>query len=244
VILSTGCSVVRNGGKRNTGLSKEIITERLFESIKKQNITTNNFFIQKAEVKISTQKESKKVLASLKFEKPDKYLISIKSNTGIEAARIFISDDTILINDRINKKQYYGSPQYLNTKYGISPSVLPVILGDYINDNLSDNSQTKCSDGKLNSEGIISGIRIKYIIDCKKGKSILTIPENKLNNEGIQIQYSDFLKNGDVITPGKIVIKDFKRITTIEITIKKIESPWKGNIEFIPGNKYEVIRLL
>lgn len=244
VILSTGCSVIRIEGNRNYGLSNEIIAERLFESIKKQNITTNSFFIQKAEIKISTQEGTEKVLGSIKFESPDKYLISIKSRAGIEAARIFISDDTILINDRINKKQYYGSPQYLKRKYGITASVLPVIFGDYITDNLSDNSQAKCLDGKLDMDCIAGGIKIKYVIDCKKGKTILAIPENGLNNGGIEIQYSDFFKKVDVITAGKIEIKDFQRMTRIEIKIQKIESPWNGNIEFIPGNKYEILQLL
>lgn len=244
VILSTGCSVIRIGGNRNYELSNEIIAERLLENIKKQNITTNNFFIQKAEIEISSQEGTEKVLGSIKFKRPDKYLISIKSRAGIEGARIFISDDTILINDRINKKQYYGSPQYLKRKYGITASVLPVILGDYITDNFSDNSQAKCSDGKLDIDCIVGGIKIKYVIDCKKGKTILAIPENSLNNGGIEIQYSDFLKSGDIIIAGKIEIKDFQGMTTIKIKIQKIESPWNGNIEFIPGNKYEILQLL
>ena len=40
-------------------------------------------------------------MATIKYELPDKYLISIRSKAGIEAARIFITKDTVLINDRI-----------------------------------------------------------------------------------------------------------------------------------------------
>lgn len=243
LIVSSGCSVIRLGGNRNYGLSNEIISGKLFESIKKQNITINNFFIQKAEIQIFSQEGTQKVLGSIKFERPDKYLISIKSRAGIEAARIFISDDTILINDRINRKQYYGSTQYLKSKYGITTSVLPIIFGDYITDNFSDNKAV-CSDGKLNIIGTVDGMKIKYVIDCKKGKIILAIPENRLNEEGIEIQYSDFFKNGNVLSPGKIEIKDFQRETTVGIKIQKRESQWNGKIEFVPGNRYELIRLL
>lgn len=243
LIISTGCSVIRFGGEKNYGLSNDIISDKLYESIIKQNITINNFFIQKAEIEISSKKVTKKVLGNIKFERPDKYLISIKSKTGIEAARIFISDDTILINDRINRKQYYGSTQYLKSKYGITASVLPIIFGDYISDNLSD-SNTVCSDGKLDIIGTVEGIRIKYVIDCKKGKIILAIPENKLSKEGIEIQYSNFFKNENVLSPGKIEIKDFQRETTVKIKIQKRKSLWNGKVEFVPGNKYELIRLL
>jgi Domain of unknown function (DUF4292) len=243
LILSTGCSVIRNGRNRNYGLSDAIVSEKLFESIRKQNITSNSFFIQKAEFLISSKEGAEKLLGSIKFESPDKYLISIKSRTGIEAARIFISDDTILINDRINRKQYYGSTQYLKSKYGITTSVLPIIFGDYITDNLSDNKAI-CSDGKLDIIGTVGGIKIKYVIDCKKGKIILAIPENRSNEEGIEIQYSDFFKNENVLSPGKIEIKDFQRETTVDIKIQKIESQWSGKIEFVPGKGYELIRLL
>ena len=68
----------------------------------------------------------------LKFEYPDKYLISIKSRTGIEGARIYISEDTILFNDRINKKMYYGSSLYLKRKYGLTTNFLPLIFGDIV----------------------------------------------------------------------------------------------------------------
>ena len=88
-------------------------SSNVFESTKNQNITNNGFFIQKAEIEIVTGEGKEKYLASIKFEKPDKYLISVKSRTGIEGARIYISNDSILVNDRINKKLYSGNTFYL-----------------------------------------------------------------------------------------------------------------------------------
>lgn len=244
LIFSIGCSVVRNRESRNNNLSDSTDTDRLLESANNQNITRNDFFIQKAELKITTQDETEKLLATIKFKKPDLYLISIRSRAGIEVARIYLSGDTILINDRINKKQYYGSPEYLAGKYGVTVSVLPVILGDFIEDNMSGSNTEKCLDGKLDINSKVNGTGIKYIIDCKKRKSILAITENSLNIKKIEIRYSDFLKSGDVLFPGKIEIRDFQSNTNIEIKIHRIESPWNGDLEFIPGNKYEIIQLL
>jgi hypothetical protein len=242
-ILSCRCSVIKNGGINKHESTVGIIAEKVLENVKKQNITATSFFIQTAEIEIFTKGKKEKILGSLKFESPDKYLLSLKSRAGIEVARIFISDDTILINDRINRKEYFGSPRYLETKFGISASVLPVILGDYINDNLSDN-EAICVEGKLNNTCMVSGVKIKYIIDCKREKLISALCEKSLNDDLIEINYKDFFNTGDIMTAGKIDIKDIKRNTTIMIRIRKIESAWNGNIEFIPGNKYELIQLL
>jgi hypothetical protein len=244
LILSTGCSVIRNRETWNNEFKNDISDERILERVEKQNITLNGFYIQKADVKISTKGETKKLLGSIKFEKPDKFLISIKSRSGIEAARVFISDDTVLINNRINRKLYYGSSEYIMRKYGVKTSVLRIMFGDYINDNLSDNGKIKCSGGKLYTDGIISGIRIKYTIDCKKEKIILSETGNNWKESKILIEYGDFLNNGKMLFPGRIEIRDEESMTTIEIRIRKIESPWNGNIDFVPGNSYEKLQLL
>ena len=41
-----------------------------------------DFFIQKAEIEVINQDGKEKYLSTIKYEKPDKYLISIKSRTG------------------------------------------------------------------------------------------------------------------------------------------------------------------
>ena len=242
--ISTGCSVVKNVRSKDYGFSGRLITEQTLEGLKIQNVTENNFYIRKAEIEIITLAGREKFLGSLKFERPGKYLISIKSRTGIEGARVLISDDTLLINDRINRKQYYGSADYLLKKFGISNSVLPVILGDYIGDKISGNFNSECLDGKLDVESIKSGMKIKYLIDCKKGKPILAITENNVDKENIKITYEDFIKKRDFLTPTKIEIFDPQRNTTIKIKILKMESPWDGTIEFIPGNRYKILQLL
>ena len=244
MFLGSSCSVSRINENRYN-LSTESIKEGIeLEDVKKQNLTTNNFFIQKAEFKMLSQDESKNGLASIKFEKPDKFLISLKSKGGIEAARIFISNDTILVNDRINKKLYYGSPAYLKAKYGVTASVLPLLLGDYLNDDVYDNSKIKCLEGKFDIKGVINRLQVHYIIDCRSGKTLLALPEHNINGGKLQIRYSNFLRTGEAFTPWKIEVSDSLSKTTIEINIDKIESPWEGTIQFIPGSQYEQIHLL
>jgi hypothetical protein len=243
-IFITGCSVVKNRSSINNTFPTGISEENVLKSTVNQNITNSGFFIEKAEILIFTSEGKEKVLGSVKFEYPDKYLVSIKSKTGIEAARIFVSKDTILINDRINKKLYFGSPDYLRKKYGIPASSIPVIFGDFLSYKIPDLKLSDCSDGKFLISGIINGFKINYVIDCKRAKSISATTENSLNQNRIDISFNDFIKSDGINTPGRIDIKDSQSKSTIEIKIIKIDSPWTGSLEFIPGNKYEHLPLL
>ena len=59
-------------------------------------------------------------------------MITVRSRTGIEAGRAFITSDTLIIKDRFNKKLLVGKPETLAKKYGIDPSFLFTILGDIV----------------------------------------------------------------------------------------------------------------
>ena len=65
-----------------------------------------------------------------------------------------------------------------------------------------------------------------------------------MNDNGLQIGYSQFFKISNLNAPGKIEISDKQNNTVIEIRIQKIVIPWEGTIDFIPGKQYEKIHLL
>ncbi len=183
-------------------------------------------------------------MCTIKFIPPDLYLLSIKSKAGIEIARVYLNEDSVMLNDRFNKKLYYGSASDLKKKYGLTTAVLPVILGDYINEMIVDEKKLECSDGKLDMDAIIKDVKIRYSIDCKYCKCILTVPENEQNSIGLKIEYSSFFSSGGMNIPGRIDISEKQNDTRIEIRIIKIIIPWEGSIEFIPGRQYEKIHLL
>jgi hypothetical protein len=244
IFLISACSVSRIHERKNSPSTQSTGKEKGIEGIENQNLTKYSFFIQKAEFRLVINGETKNGVGSIKFEKPDKYLISIKSRGGIEITRIFISDDTVMINDRINRKFYYGTPAYLKSKYRIDTSVLPLLLGDYINDKVYDTNKINCLGGKFNIEGVINRLKVNYIVDCAIWKIIYASPEDNVSEGKFQIRYDDFIKNGEISTPQIIEISDGQSKSLIEIKIDKIESPWEGKIQFIPGSNYEKIHLL
>jgi hypothetical protein len=242
IILTGACAVSRRQKRENNASSNTQFD--LFESIVNQNLTNRSFFIERAEFKIRNEEGEKSGIGTIKFLMPDKFLISIKSHTGIEVARIFLNGDSIMINDRIDKKLFYGSTSYLKSKYGLTTAILPVVLGDYVNDYKLDSTRINCIEGKLDIDGIVKNVKVNYQIDCNYGKSLLTIPDDSANVNGLQIRYSEFFKINGLSTPGRIEISDKLDNTVIQIMIEKIIIPWEGSIEFIPGKLYEKIPLL
>lgn len=242
VVILTGCSLTRRGGERYLGKSGNTESE-IVSGTKNLNLTKENFFIRKAEIKIVSEDGSDSFLGSLKFEQPDRFLLSLRSKTGIEAARIFLSADTVLINDRINRILYHGSPMALKRKYGISASLLPVVLGDFLMNKVSDPGTITCINGRQDIVSLIDGVRIMYTIDCRLMKAILAVPDNSINPAGLEISYHDFFSEAQSVIPGRIEVKDLKKKSTVEIKIVKFESPWIGTIDFIPGNNYEMQQL-
>jgi hypothetical protein len=244
ILLCSGCSVSKRTMRGKSLSSETEGTENLSQKLVNQNLTARNFYIEKATFNIKGSEGEKSGIGYIKFLMPDKFLVCLKSNAGIEVARIYISGDSIYVNDRFNKKLYYGSTSYLKNKYGLTTSLLPIALGDYVNDERLDSNKILCTDGKLKVEGIVKTVRINYEIDCENGKSILAIPEDKMNQSALEIRYGEFLKANEIIIPGKIEISEKQSNIIIEIKIQKVITPWEGKIEFIPGRQFKKIHLL
>lgn len=244
LILFSGCSVIKTGREEKQKASKVPGSERLIEFIREQNITEESFIIQRANIEIAGNEVNNKMIASVKFSKAEEFLISVRGKTGIEAARIFISPDTILINDRINRQQLIASPDYLKSKYGLSQEILPLLFGDFIDSRQTNKNLDECIDGMLYIDSFVEGIKIRYLIDCKIGKALAAIVESSLNDRGIEFHYKKFFKYNGKWIPGEIEVKNLLKETNIIISLDKITVPWEGIIEFIPGRKYEIIELL
>jgi hypothetical protein len=244
VILLWSCSAARMGKSGNSVATGLKHTANVFEDIQNMNITSKSFFIQKAEIELITGESSEKFVANIRFEYPDKYLISLKSRTGIEGARVYINKDSILVNDRINKIMYLGDSFYFKRKYGLNQSFLPLIFGDLLVDQKETDKNVDCSGNKLNLNSVIKGVLLKYVIDCQKRKILLVNQTGSSNSNGLEIKYDKFYRIENILIPGFIEVAGNEFNTRIKIRILKVEYPWIGSVKFIPGKGYELIKLL
>ena len=240
-ILLTGCSVSRRSSivsyeDANAGTISE-------KSIVERNLTNGNFYIQKAEITLDNEGEPVSLLATLKYQKEGRYLISLRTRSGVEVVRMLIANDTILANDRVNKKLYRGSTLYLESKYGISFGTLPVILGDYIYDNNIEESIIDCNNGRAEIFKTAGDRRIDFLLNCRL-KKVEVAKFNSETGEGrIEVRLENFTRSGDYLYPGTSQITDSKSKSEIKIEIKKIEFNTEGNLKFIPGTNYKEIIL-
>ena len=244
IISCSGCSVLKRSGKN---LPAEYLNQtgiNILEDVKNQNITNGGFFIEKAEIEIITQDGKERYLASLKYEKPDRYLISIRGRSGIEGARIFLTADSLWVNDRIHKKMYRGSAFYLKRKYGIAPGLLPLILGDLILENNYVEKRDTCIGNKIKMECFVKGVKINYEIDCNRKKVILIKQSDNFNRSFIKISFNKFFNLGSHQFGKTIEFEDTQYKIGIKIKVIKVDAPWSGNIKFIPGKGYELIELI
>jgi len=213
------CSVARkgiSGNSFNTGFKH---TDNVLEDIQNLNISSKSFFIQKAEIELITKESSEKFVATIKFEYPEKYLISLKSRTGIEGARVYINKDSILINDRINKKMYFGDSFYFKRKYGLNQSLLPLIFGDLLLDQKTGNRNSDCSGNKMDLESVVKGVLLKYVVDCQRRKVILVNQTGSSSSNGLEIKYEKFFKLENILIPG-----------LVEVVENGISMDWKCEI--------------
>jgi hypothetical protein len=239
-VVLGGCSVFRKtekGGRvLSSGTGKNI-------DIVKNNISNNSFYIQKASVTVSENNVTSRFLATIKYKLPDSLLISIKARIGFEAARIFMTKDTLIINDRINRKIRAGNPQVLKKKYGIEPSYIFVVLGDFIIDQKSLDLQVNCRNGLYNDNFIVGDREINYVVDCRKGKILNASFMGDIKTGDINLVFSEFISTEDLIIPGIIEVSGTTSSIKAKIEIEKAVNNYQGYIGFKSGGNYDIVRL-
>lgn len=241
--LIQGCAVTKKKSELKDAEFSGGAMVRNIGSIVENNLSNYDFFIPKAEINIIQNNVSVRFIASIRFRRPDSILITVKTKSGIEAGRALITSDTILINDRINKKLMIGSPGTIGPKYGIEPALLFVLFGDMIVDKGERTTIMNCSKGIYEENFKRDGKEIRYKIDCDKGKAVGAYFEGDIRSGNITLFFTDIVKDGNIKYPRKIEARDDLNSLTILTEIKKIECPWYGKVTFHGGQGYKVVKI-
>jgi len=215
-----------------------------YERVMMHNISGSSFYISRANIVFERNGNILSGFANIKYKAPDKYLVSIRSIGGFEVVRAFISGDTLMVNDRINRKLMYGKPDYLNKMFGIDPSMLAVIFGDFYYDAGLSIDNVDCNNGLTKSNVNIGKYKGIYTLNCDKEKVITSLIESGKMDYSLMFNFSDFYESGNLIIPKSISVEQKEEAIKISIEIKSVEYPWAGDIEFIPGSNYEKVQLL
>jgi len=222
------------GVDNNLGLSEKAIS---------RNLTINDFNIVKANVEVTNNGEKQKLIASIKYRKIGNYLVTIRNRTGIEAARALVTTDTVLINDRIYRRLYCGSNDYLLKKYGVSADLLPLVFGDYLGGLTEVEVIKDCRNGISEIQGYHLNKELWYSVDCKRAKVTSVTVSEKNGTAGINMIFGDIRSEGNFVYPCRISLEDVSGKTKISIEIVSVDFTDQRELEFIPGKNYERIIL-
>jgi hypothetical protein len=242
-VIVESCSVYRKSRETTSRTEKEVTSDRSIESVIRNNLSNSDFYIQKADINVIQDGISVRFTAGIKFKRPDSLLIFARSRTGIEAGRAFITKDTVIINDRINRKVLIGKPAVIGAKYGIDPSLIFVVLGDMIVEEKDRVRPMECAKGIFTNEFEVHDKKVEYTIDCDRKKTKQAYFEGDIKTGNITIGLSDIIESEMVRFPRRIEISDDLKSLNIIVEIKKIESPWTGKIGFVPGAGYKVVKI-
>jgi hypothetical protein len=237
LVLNQGCTsrIFLSGGNTDSG-SKSI--EDKINSVRNNNISQESYFIEKADLLVNRNNSTTRFIFTVKYEKPDRFLLSIRNIAGLEGARIYITKDTILINDRIQKRLLCGKPESLEKITGIPYYFVNMAFGDL----LVNGNNVNQNDDLINNQLIIlqtlKGDLIRSVLETRIGKVKSVVFLDELKQKKISLEYSKFSKT-EKHFPEVIELKDYKRNISARIRIRKMQIPWNGAIEFIPGYDYK-----
>jgi hypothetical protein len=239
LVFLTGCSVSRKTELFSVSNLNSWDAENANSQLVKTNFTVKSFFVERADLEFVSDGEKQSLLASVKFEYPDKYLLSIRTKSGIEAARIFISGDTVLANDRINQIFYTGNSKYIESQFGLDYRFIGLLFGDVFFAQQKIPSATACNDNLRTIDLSVYGKNVRYIIDCRKNKATGTTITDSYNRNTVILKFDSFLKEGSSVHPSVITLNVPDRNIVIKIRLRKIDYNFESRIEFVPGAKYE-----
>ncbi len=239
-IVLASCTASRKlsvSGKTEGGEERVFLT---YGDIQDTGLRGKGFYIRKAIAEIESEGTIEKVSIILKKNSKDEYLASVRTRSGIEGARVLLTRDTLLVNDRINRMLISAKPESLGRLYGFSSWMLPLALGD-INVGKSGDTPIDCKGNTMELNIREEKARITYIIECKDYNPIKTIIETGETLGTVTIDFGDFRKYGSTDFPREIRLSDSSGKFVVSIKIEEVEIPWEGEIALIPGEKYERI---
>jgi len=243
ILVFSACSTSRKAGRTAVSTTLDETAGNRLETVISNNLSNHDFYIRRSDIRVRQENVTVNLNASIKFRRPDSLMISVRSGIGVEAGKGFLTGDTVIVNDRFNRKLMVGDPEEIRSKYGIDPALIYIILGDLIVGKDDYRSVLNCQKGEFRSQYDVGGRTVEYTVDCQRKKVRKVYLEGDVRTGNITILLSGIVKDGNITYPEKIAINDDLKELDIEIQIKRIESPWSGSVGTVGGQGYRVVKI-
>jgi hypothetical protein len=238
-LVSAGCGALKRKTAEDAVVSGAYNAEMFLDEVSDKNLTNESFYINKAEVHASVKGFNQNLILSVKFKRPDSAMFIIKAKIGLEIARALITNDTVIINDRLNKRLIVSGPEYFKRKYGLEPKLINMMFGDFLITPELDKNEINCQRNSSQIDFIKDQNIFLLRFDCDSKKLTEASIESIKERKKLEFFYSEFIKNSEVIYPEVIKIHISNEEMDVSIRIEKIDTNWNGNINFVPNTGYK-----
>ncbi|MGB8491597.1 MAG: hypothetical protein WCE64_11130, partial [Bacteroidales bacterium] len=147
------------------------------------------------------------------------------------------------INDRLNKRVICGNPEKAGLKFGVTPELIFLAMGDFISDRELGPAKAGCEGGKYVNKFEAGNRVLQYSIDCRKKKVIETFYEGDIRTGEIKIGFAKFFRVGNTTIPGEVELTYEQNGISIRMSIEKVVTDWKGKMDFKAGSGYKIVHL-
>ncbi len=235
VLLISGCNKQFLGFKfkpRNTLTIEEVDFE---------------YLSTRAKIKYKSPKDKSKATATIRIRRDSLIWFTLSNGVGIEGVRGKITQDSVILMDRINKKVYRYSMESLSQelKFNLNFELFQsVIIGDMpIRPSKADDIVEKNNNFFVTQ--IVGDMRVSSLITAKNRRLENLLASTTKNNSTLELKYSDFqpLENKPfafkVLMTLTAMEAGKKLETTIDIEHKRVVIEEKLPFPFVIPPRYE-----
>ncbi|HHP7242088.1 MAG TPA: DUF4292 domain-containing protein [Cyclobacteriaceae bacterium] len=208
------------------------------------------YFKSKAKIKFVNNNKDLKAKVNLRIKKDSVIWASISATLGIEAARINITNDSIKIIDRLNKKYVCWSLNQLSDHYGFNftySMIESLLVGNPPFDlKKSDNIEAEKEYTRITKE--IGPLKIENFINNNYNKLFKLVIDDLQKKNSLNIDYNNFeILEKDIFPMEYFLILSYNKesgnnTTTLDLKHNKAEiSDKELNFPFKVPDKYEKI---
>jgi hypothetical protein len=188
--------------------------------------TNFNSFSGKARSVLNIDGSSNDVTLNIRIKRDQKIWISITAIAGIEAARVLITPDSILIINRLQSIYVKQPFSYINTVAGNQvnyKTIESLLIGNAIPELLNENADFKTSPDSIILTGNLHDLAYKLIVG--PGMRVMqTNLKDQNADQSLQVTNRTFIQAGARVIPSQIDITSSVKDKKIQVNLHYIKT--------------------
>jgi len=196
--------------------------------------TIFNAFSGKARAMLDINGNANDVTLNIRIKRDQKIWISITAIAGIEAARVLITPDSIMIINRLQSVYIKQPFSYINTFSGNQvnyKTIESLLIGNAIPELLNENADLQTTPDSIVLTGNLQDLVYKLIIGPGMRVKQTNISDQNAG-QSLQVINNTFIQAGARVLPSQIEITSIAKDKKIQVNLHYIKSEFEQQLEY------------